>query len=194
VAAETDPGTRLTFGKTIGTHFELVFSQSLQQSGGLTWIVGYKPRSGIDLRFVTLDDGDRLYTFSHDITIGGGRPRAAAKAVSSVRVTEVAITGAGADEAALRSRLKLQANDRFSFFQWQDDRERLEAFFHERERFEARIAARRTAEPADAARVRLAYEVRPGRARRSASTGSRCRRRRSRRWNAPGRDRSWTIS
>src|SRR6185503_12344747 len=39
---------------------------------------------------------------------------------------------------------------------------RLEAFFHERERFEARIAARRTAEPSDAARVHLAYEVRPG--------------------------------
>src|SRR6185503_13526628 len=39
---------------------------------------------------------------------------------------------------------------------------RLEAFFHERERVEARIAARRTAEPGDAARVRLAYEVRPG--------------------------------
>jgi outer membrane protein assembly factor BamA len=162
VATETDPGTRLTFGKTIGTHFELVFSQSLQQSGGLTWIVGYKPRAGVDLRLVTLDDNDRLYTFSHDISIGGSRPRAASRAVPSERVTEVAITGAGTDEAALRSRLKLQANDRFSFFQWQDDRERLEAFFHERERFEARIAARRTADPAAAARVRLAYEVRPG--------------------------------
>jgi len=161
VATETDPGTRLTFGKTIGTHFELVFSQSLQQSGGLTWIVGYKPRAGIDLRFVTLDDNDRLYTFSHDITIGGSRPRATT-AVPSARVADVAITGAGGDEAALRSRLKLNAGDRFSFFQWQDDRERLEAFFHEQQRFEARIAARRTTEATDPARVRLAYDVRPG--------------------------------
>src|SRR4029453_17752737 len=137
VASETDPGALLTFGKTIGTHFELVFSQSLQQSGGLTWIVGYKPRAGIDLRLVTLDDNDRLYTFSHDISIGGSRPRAASRPVPSERVSSVAITGAGTEEAALRSRLKLHANDRFSFFQWQDDRERLGTVFPRRARLGA---------------------------------------------------------
>src|SRR5262249_4458358 len=76
VATETDPGARFTFGKSIGSRFDVVFSQSLQESGGLTWIVGYKPRAGIDLRVVSLDEGDRLYTFSHDITIGGPPRRA----------------------------------------------------------------------------------------------------------------------
>jgi autotransporter translocation and assembly factor TamB len=67
VAAETNPGARLTFGKTIGSKAEVVFSQSLQQSGGLTWIVSYAPRSGIGLRAVSLDDGDRLYEFTPSI-------------------------------------------------------------------------------------------------------------------------------
>jgi outer membrane protein assembly factor BamA/autotransporter translocation and assembly factor TamB len=162
VAAETDPGARLTFGKQIGSRWDVVFSQSLQQSGGLTWIVGYKPRSGIDLRVVSLDSGDRLYTFSHDLTLGGPARKTTAAATPAPRVSGIDVRGAGADEAAIRSRLKLQAGDRFSFFQWQDDRERLEAFYWERQRLEARVVTRRAPDPGDAAQLRLGYEVRPG--------------------------------
>jgi len=162
VAAETDPGARLTFGKNIGSRWDVVFSQSLQQSGGLTWIVGYKPRSGIDLRVVSLDSGDRLYTFSHDLTFGGPARPASAPAKPAPRVSGVDVGGAAADEAAIRSRLKLQSGDRFSFFQWQDDRERLESFYRDRQQLEARVSTRRVADPNDAGHVRLVYQVRPG--------------------------------
>jgi outer membrane protein assembly factor BamA/autotransporter translocation and assembly factor TamB len=162
VAAETDPGARLTFGKNIGTHWDVVFSQSLQQSGGLTWIVGYKPRSGIDLRVVSLDSGDRLYTFSHDLTFGGPPRRTSAASRPAARVSGVDVGGAASDEAAIRSRLKLQSGDRFSFFQWQDDRERLESFYQERQHLEARVSTRRVTDPSDAGHVRLLYEIRPG--------------------------------
>ena len=162
VAAETDPGARLTFGKNIGTHWDVVFSQSLQQSGGLTWIVGYKPRSGLDLRVVSLDSGDRLYTFSHDLTFGGPARPAFAASAPAPRVSGVDVGGAAADEAAIRSRLKLKSGDRFSFFQWQDDRERLESFYRDRQQLEARVSARRVSDPSDAGRVRLVYDVRPG--------------------------------
>lgn len=165
VAAETNPGARLTFGKTIGSKAEVVFSQSLQQSGGLTWIVSYAPRSGIGLRAVSLDDGDRLYEFTHDLTFGGGKRPARNAQVPAMRISDVTFTidgGAGADEPALRERLKLRAGDRFSFFQWQDDRERLERFYHERQHLEARIVTRRVVEPSDATRVHLTYEVREG--------------------------------
>jgi outer membrane protein assembly factor BamA/autotransporter translocation and assembly factor TamB len=162
VAAETDPGARLTFGKNIGSHWDVVFSQSLQQSGGLTWIVGYKPRSGIDLRVVSLDSGDRLYTFSHDLTFGGPARTVSTAFKATQRVSVVDVGGAGSDEAAIRSRLKLQPGDRFSFFQWQDDRERLESFYREREHLEARVSTRRVSESTDAGHVRLVYDVRPG--------------------------------
>jgi outer membrane protein assembly factor BamA/autotransporter translocation and assembly factor TamB len=162
VASDTNPGQRLTFGKQIGK-FEVVFSQSLQESGGMTWIVNWTPRGGVGLRAVSLDDGDRLYDFTHNITFGGPKRAAtAAPARPSVRVTDVAISGAGSDEPQLRERLKLKAGNRFSFFEWQDDRERLERFYHESQRFEARVNARRLVDPNDATRVRLTYDVRPG--------------------------------
>jgi len=162
VAAETDPGARLTFGKTIGTHWDVVLSQSLQESGGLTWIVGFKPQARIDLRVVSLDDGDRFYTFSHDLTFGGPARRAATAAPPATRVGVVEITGAGPDEAALRSRLKLKQGDRFSFFEAQDDRERIEAFYRAHRQFEARVSSRRETDPADPRVVRLVYRIRPG--------------------------------
>jgi outer membrane protein assembly factor BamA/autotransporter translocation and assembly factor TamB len=162
VAAETDPGARLTFGKTIGTRWDVVLSQSLQQSGGLTWIVGFKPRTRIDLRVVSLDDGDRFYTFSHDLTFGGPQRRATAAVPPAPRVARIDITGAGPDEAALRSRLKLKEGDRFSFFEAQDDRERIEAFYRVRRQFEARVSSRRESDPADPLAVRLVYRIRPG--------------------------------
>ena len=74
VAAETDPGARLTFGKNIGRRAQVVFSQSLRNSGGTTWIVSYAPQSRIELRAVSLDDGDRLYGFRHDLVFGASTP------------------------------------------------------------------------------------------------------------------------
>jgi outer membrane protein assembly factor BamA len=162
VAAETDPGARLTFGKTIGTHWDVVLSQSLQQSGGLTWIVGFKPRTRIDLRVVSLDDGDRFYTFSHDLAFGGAVRRTTTATPRAPRVGGVEIDGAGTDEPVLRSRLKLQQGDRFSVFKAQDDRERIEGFYRGRRQFEARVSARRENDPADPQTVRLAYRIRPG--------------------------------
>jgi outer membrane protein assembly factor BamA/autotransporter translocation and assembly factor TamB len=162
VATETDPGTRLTVGRNIGSRFEVVFSQSLHQSGGLTWIVSYSPKTNLTLRAVNLDSGDRVYDFRHDLTFG--QPANYRKPVRRVRemVASVQISGADADESALRSRLKLKAGDRFSFFRWQDDRDAIEAFFHEQQRFEARVATKRTADSADATRMALTYNIQPG--------------------------------
>ena len=43
VAAQVDPTTRLTFGKSIGPDLELTFSQSLRDGDAQTWIVEYLP-------------------------------------------------------------------------------------------------------------------------------------------------------
>jgi hypothetical protein len=121
-------GARLTCGKNICSKATVVFSQSLQNSGGTTWIVTYAPQSRIELRAVSLDNGDRLYGFRHDLIFGDVSPATRAPAAAPPQVTNIQITGAGTDEAALRSRLTFHAGDRFSFFNWQDDRDRLEQF------------------------------------------------------------------
>lgn len=163
IATETDPAARLTFGKNIRRNLEVVLSQSLRQSGGLTWIVSYIPRKSIEVRTVSLDNGDRLYDFRHDIAFGPATSGSETRAAPRPRVNVVDIQGAGADEETLRRRLRLSPGDRFTFFDWQRDRERLEAFYHERKQLEARITTRRVmtesnGEPA----VSLSYSVRPG--------------------------------
>src|SRR5262249_13140168 len=162
VATETDPGARLTFGKNIGSRTQVVISQSLRNDGGTTWIVSYSPRSNLELRAVSLDDGDRLYGFRHGLVFGDPAPVARLPARELPRVTSVQITGAGPDEAALRDQLSLSVGDRFSFFRWQDDRDRLERFYERRDHATARVTTRRVEGEPGAEGVRLLYDVRPG--------------------------------
>jgi translocation and assembly module TamA len=160
VASETDPTARLTFGRNIGRDTQVVFSQSLRESGGLTWIVSYAPRTQAEVRAVALDSGDRRYAFRHDVVFGKARAAPMRPAPPQLRVTGLAISGAGADETTLRGLLHLDAGDRFSFFRWQDDRDRLEAFYHDRDRAEARVTTRRSGERAGG--TAISYDVRPG--------------------------------
>jgi outer membrane protein assembly factor BamA/autotransporter translocation and assembly factor TamB len=163
VATETDPGARLTFGKNIGTRTQVVISQSLRNDGGTTWIVTYSPRSRIELRAVSLDDGDRLYGFRHGLVFGDPAPVVRAPAREVPRVTSVQITGAGSDETALRERLSLHGGDRFSFFRWQDDRDRLEQFYEQHDHATARVTTRRVESEASGSKgVAILYDVRPG--------------------------------
>ena len=71
VAAELDPTTRLTFGKSIGPDLELTFSQSLRDGDAQTWIVDYLPARGLELRLVSDDEDLRSYGFRHDVAFGG---------------------------------------------------------------------------------------------------------------------------
>ncbi len=163
VATETDPGARLTFGKNIGRRAQVVFSQSLRNSGGTTWIVSYAPQSRVELRVVSLDNGDRLYGFSHSLTFGASSSAPRTPAPDPPKVTSVRVTGAGADEPTLRSRLALRAGDRFSFFRWQDDRDRLELFYQQRDHATARVVTRRAAAGTSGPQgVEIVYDVRPG--------------------------------
>src|SRR5439155_1024538 len=78
-------------------------------------------------------------------------------------VRSIRISGAASDEAALRSQLKLAGGDRFSFFRWQDDRERLEAWYRKRDRLTAHVTTRRVAaEVSGVAGTEISYDVQPG--------------------------------
>jgi outer membrane protein assembly complex protein YaeT len=167
VAAETNPATRLTVSEEFGDRFEVVLSQNLQEAGKLTWILAYKPFRNIEVRFVSFDNSDRTYEFRQDLHFGGApwlgggrRPTAPAPRVAAVRIEGTP----GFDERTLRRQLRLRAGDRFDFFRWQDDRDRLLSFFHDRKFLEARIGATRrdarteTGEPA----LALVYAVHRG--------------------------------
>ena len=148
VATEVDPTSRLTFGKSLGSNVDVTFSQSLRDSDAQTWIVEYLPTRQVDLRLVSDDEDLRSYGFRHDVSFGGGTRVTASRTNTERRpdqhIADVRISGDLAfSEERIRSQLKLRPRDTFDFARWQDDRDRLEDFYHRSGRLAARVNASR---------------------------------------------------
>ena len=163
VAAQVDPTTRLTFGKSIGPDVELTFSQSLRDGDAQTWIVEYLPLRGLELRLVSDDEDLRSYGFRHDVAFGGPpRPVQASTASrpAPARVSALSVSGDLAlPEERVRGVLRLGPGDRFDFVEWQDDRDRLEALYIDAGYLTARITPQRS-ETADG--IALEYQITAG--------------------------------
>jgi outer membrane protein assembly factor BamA/autotransporter translocation and assembly factor TamB len=163
VAGETDPTSRLTFGKLIGDDIELTYSQSLRDGAAQTWIVDYRPIDQLNLRLVSDDENLRAYEFRHDVSIGGSRsarPSPPSRPARSERVVQVIVASDGTvPESSLREALRLEEGDAFDFADWQRDRDRLEAFLRDQGRLEARVVADRQAGDGG---VTLVYNVAAG--------------------------------
>ena len=161
VATVTDPSTRLTLSKRLRPDVELILSQSLRESGGLTAIVSYKPRRNIEIRTASRDNLDRSVALRHEITFGG-QGTAGSKAEDGPEVTAVTISGnpqLPADE--LLALLDLETGDRFNFHQWQRDIDKLREIYHERNHNEVRVRGHRRVSD-DGLTVALDYEIEPG--------------------------------
>jgi outer membrane protein assembly complex protein YaeT len=160
VATQTDPSSRLTFGKDVTRKVELVFSQDLKDSGKLTWIVGYRPRSNIELQFVSQDNESLIYGFRHDVTIGG--PAVKPPTIRRIgKIASVRFTGTpGVPEQTLRRDLDQTPGKVFDFYSWQQDRDRLERLLSRDDHFEARVSTRRSATSGESAEpVDLTYDL-----------------------------------
>ena len=169
LGSDTDPSARLTVAKDLSRNVEVVFSQSLREKGDITWIALYRPLRDIELRGTTEDSGSRSYEFRHELSFGGGVTSRAARdsTVQDVvaQVTEVRFAGSpGFSEDELRREIRLNAGDRFDFYRWQEDQDRLLAFYRARDFLEARIQARRqTGGAVDGTpAVALVYEIQRG--------------------------------
>ena len=168
IATETDPGARLTFGKNVSRDVQLIFSQSLKETGSLTWIVNYAPRRGLQVRAVVLDDNDRSYEFRHAVSFGNAprladEPNRAESAAEprALRISAVQFAGTPFfDDPTLARELDLATGDRFDFYGWQRDQDQLERFYHERGYREVRIRERRV-DTGDST-VRLEYDIDSG--------------------------------
>ena len=164
LATETDPTSRVTFGKSFGSKVDVTLSQSLVESNEQTWILDYLPVRRIALRFVQDDEELRSYEFRHDVTFGSApnaiRSGNVTREVRQPRVSAIRMDGdLKFPEAQLRELLKLKEGDRFDFIEWQDDRDKVERFYHERQHLAARITTRRE-ESADG--IQLTYVIEAG--------------------------------
>ena len=91
-----------------------------------------------------LDDEDRSYEIRHDLSFGGGvkRRNKARDRRETVRTLTVTTSGA-ISEATARSLLKVTEGDRFDFYDWQGDRDRLLKWLVDNHYYEGRVVARR---------------------------------------------------
>lgn len=155
---QVDPATRLTLSKRVRSDVEVIISQDLSRSG-LTGVVSYRPWRGLELRGTQRDNSDRNYAIRHQITFGAV-PAPVTTRRTLPNVGEVTIDGVPADEAALRARLKLRAGKRFDFVTWRQDLDRLREWYHDQQRFEARVRASRSERPDGT--IVLTYRITPG--------------------------------
>ncbi|MCM3881757.1 MAG: translocation/assembly module TamB domain-containing protein [Vicinamibacterales bacterium] len=171
IAGEADPSSRLTVSKTFSRYAEVVLSQNLREGGQLTWIGTYTPRSNVELRAVSQDDRSRSYEVRHGLSFGGPPSTAGAGTTKDVQanrdevVAEVRFTGSPVfTPQELRGALRLTAGDRFDFYRWQQDRERLRQFYLDRGYFEARVSARHDDrdDVPGSPRIVLDYEIERG--------------------------------
>ena len=164
LASETDPTSRVTFGKSLGNKVDVTLSQSLVESNEQTWIVDYLPVRRIALRFVQDDQELRSYEFRHDVTFGNApnavRSGDASREVEQPRVSAVRVMGnLRFPEMQVRSVLRLNEGDRFDFISWQEDRDRLERFYQRQQHWAARITTNRAESGAG---VELTYTIAAG--------------------------------
>jgi outer membrane protein assembly factor BamA/autotransporter translocation and assembly factor TamB len=148
LASETDPTSRVTFGKSFGAGVDVTFSQSLVKSNAQTFILDYLPIRRLALRFVQDDDDLRSYALRHDLTFGTApntiRSGDTSREIEQPRVSSIQLMGdLGFPEDEVRNVLRLTVGNRFDFINWQEDRDRLERFFRARRHLAARIAANR---------------------------------------------------
>ena len=168
VSSDVDPATRLTVSKRLGTKFELVLSENLEENES-TWIVIYRPVSGYEFRVSSSESTKQAIEFRQEITFGPGvstrtRPRAAAVFHDKVRSVSLAGEPGFSAEQALAD-TKLRQGDRFEFRAWLEDRDCIARFYWDREYYTARVVPMRTAAASEGKErpVDLQYRIARGR-------------------------------
>jgi outer membrane protein assembly factor BamA/autotransporter translocation and assembly factor TamB len=149
LATESDPEARLTLTKRLRSDVDLIVSQSLKETGDITWIATYQPLARVELRATTDDEQSETYEFRHQVPFGAGvRDKPLGEPSVQPRIASVVVAREdGPTAAEARAQLQLDSGDRFDFYRLQQDRDRLLSWLHERGYLEARVVSRRTDDP-----------------------------------------------
>ncbi len=167
VSKDVSTAQHLTVMKSLGSSFDLIFSDNLED-GSVTWVLVWKPTVAQEVRASSVEDGTRTLEFRRSLVFGPGTPGGArsGRRTGSTQprpiVESVGITGTpGFSDATLAGTLELAAGDRFDVRRWIEDRHRLERFYLDRGYHRVRIAPTRR-EAADRASVSLTYDIERG--------------------------------
>ncbi len=167
-ATDLDPVARLTVSKYLTNGFEMVYSQSLRESGDQIWILLFRPGwKNLEFRLNVRALDTNTLEVRQEFTWGGGR---AAPTIGQRRrkrpagpvIRQVDFVGVEATERLdLEGEIKLKAGKQFDLGGWQKDRERLERYFWQKNHLRVRVAPSRRVNTEDKT-INLTYTIDPG--------------------------------
>jgi outer membrane protein assembly complex protein YaeT len=140
IANEADPSARLTVAQELTDELRLVYSTDLTDSNDQIWVARYDVTRRFQTNAVRQPDSSYRLDFRHDVRFGGRpSPRRTARTPLVVSSVDVAVTGAGLNEAELRERIGYRAGDSFDYFKARDRVDDLQQLLQERGHLQARV-------------------------------------------------------
>jgi outer membrane protein assembly complex protein YaeT len=146
IAAESDPGARLTIGQDITADLGLVYSMNLADSGDQIWIAQYDVTRRFTTQATKQEDNTYRFDLRHDLRFGGapdsGRLPADARPKKPIGTIDFLGT-TGFEPEFLSDKLKVKPGKAYDFFTVRRGVDRLENFFAEQDFLQAKIDAQR---------------------------------------------------
>ncbi len=146
-ATDIDPVARLNVAKSFGQRLDVLYSQSLSESGDTAWVLTYHTGwRRLDVRATIETLQNEVLEVRQELTFGGGaKPRPQRRRTDTrPRVADITFSGLDAnDERDARKQMKLDVGDRFDVYTWRRDQERIGAMFRQRDRQRVTVASYR---------------------------------------------------
>lgn len=146
IAAESDPGARLTVGQNLNSYLSLVYSMNLADSSDQIWTVRYDVTRRFQARGVRQADDTYRFDFQHDLRFGGGQD--AGRTRRSPRAERLVgdVTVAGdhpLSEEEIRSKLKAKEGRPYDFFAISKGSDKIERKLEKQGYLEAKVTVER---------------------------------------------------
>ncbi|MGH9633049.1 MAG: translocation/assembly module TamB domain-containing protein [Bryobacteraceae bacterium] len=161
IAAESDPGARLTVGQDLSRKLSLIYSMDLVDSSDQIWIAEYDISKRFTTRGTKQSDNSYRFDFRHDIRFGGMAPPPQSAAEREKReIGKVAFQGNTLlTDKQLSERFKVKPGSRYDFFKVRKGLDRLNNYYAKQNLLESRIRMQREAQDST---VNLALNIEAG--------------------------------
>ncbi|MEW5974226.1 MAG: translocation/assembly module TamB domain-containing protein [Acidobacteriota bacterium] len=143
IAAESDPGARLTVGQDVTRDLRLIYSMDLTDSQDQIWTAEYDLTRRFEAKATKQSDNSYRYDFRHDLRFGGhvvsGQSTSPA-AKSKMTIAGIEFLGKTVfPEEQLGDQFKLKAGDKYDFFKVQNSLDRVQGLYAKQGYPEAKV-------------------------------------------------------
>ncbi|HTS66552.1 MAG TPA: translocation/assembly module TamB domain-containing protein [Candidatus Acidoferrales bacterium] len=163
IAAESNPGTRVTITQDFTRTFRLLYSMNLNDSADQIWVGEYDLSRSLTTRLVKQTDNTYRGEFRHDIRFGKSTYSAAIAAVRGAqrRVSSVAFTGGGHfSNETLAKKFKVKPGQKYDPLKVRKASDRLGGFLFKKGYLESRVRLDRE-EAANSVAIEVRIELGP---------------------------------